>query len=191
MPSGFIALRPRNLSSPSVHPSFIAVDSGCPRSGFSDLGYLNTWSDTPQPPRNSGRPPMSISTSIRQAKHSNSRRVDPSFITVNCSQRTVRCYAYCAAISAVIQTNHSSLPPKGKPEFHAEWLRDGPCDATTTCLGKPGVWCQLSLASARNMRFGGRFSTLSGSGSQGDSSQLTFAQFLSRSRARISAVTCA
>jgi hypothetical protein len=35
---------------------------------------------------------------------------------------------------------------KGKPGFHAEWLRDGPCDATTTCLGKPGVWCQLSLA---------------------------------------------
>jgi hypothetical protein len=46
----------------------------------------------------------------------------------------------------MIHIKHSSLPPKGKPEFHAEWLRDGPCDATTTCLGNPGVWCQLSLA---------------------------------------------
>src|ERR1700723_1596081 len=33
--------------------------------------------------------------------------------------------------------------PKGKPEFHAEWLRDEPCDATTTCPRKTGVWCQL------------------------------------------------
>src|ERR1019366_833031 len=60
----------------------------------------------------------------------------------------------CARIPPVIQPGHSSLPPQGKPGFHAEWLRDGPCDATTTCLGKPGVWCQLSLASAGNMRFG-------------------------------------
>jgi hypothetical protein len=43
----------------------------------------------------------------------------------------------------VLQQNHSSLPPKGKPEFHAEWLRDEPCDATTTCPRKTGVWCQL------------------------------------------------
>ena len=47
-----------------------------------------------------------------------------------------------------------------RPEFHAEWLRDEPSDATTTCPRKTGVWCQLLLATARNMRFGGRFSTL-------------------------------
>jgi hypothetical protein len=58
----------------------------------------------------------------------------------------IQCNVTCTAVSGVIQTKHSSLPPKGKPGFHAEWLRDGPCDATTTCLGKPGVWCQLSLA---------------------------------------------
>jgi hypothetical protein len=81
----------------------------------------------------------------------------------------------CARIPPVIQPNHSSLPPQGKPGFHAEWLRDGPCDATTTCLGKPGVWCQLSLASAGNMRFGGRFSTLSRGASHGFSSPITFA----------------
>ena len=65
----------------------------------------------------------------------------------------------CAAPQPVVEVDYSSLPPKGRPEFHAEWLRDGPCDATTTCPGKPGAWCQLSLAKARNMRFGGRFST--------------------------------
>jgi hypothetical protein len=43
---------------------------------------------------------------------------------------------------------------KGKPEFHAEWLRDEPCDATTTCPRKTGVWCQLLPATAGNMRFG-------------------------------------
>ena len=32
------------------------------------------------------------------------------------------------------------------PEFHAEWLRDEPCDATATDPGSyiPGDWCQLS-----------------------------------------------
>src|SRR5579871_4853988 len=55
----------------------------------------------------------------------------------------VRCEATCGVDGAVVQTNYSSLPPKGKPEFHAEWLRDEPCDATTTCPRKTGVWCQL------------------------------------------------
>jgi hypothetical protein len=55
----------------------------------------------------------------------------------------VRCDGACTGIFSMVQTNHSCLPPKGKPEFHAEWLRDGPCDATTTCLGNPGAWCQL------------------------------------------------
>jgi hypothetical protein len=34
----------------------------------------------------------------------------------------------------------------GRPEFHAEWLRDEPCDATATDPGSyiPGAWCQLS-----------------------------------------------
>ncbi len=35
---------------------------------------------------------------------------------------------------------------RGGPEFHAEWLRDEPCDATATDPGSyiPGAWCQLS-----------------------------------------------
>src|SRR5271155_5445403 len=44
----------------------------------------------------------------------------------------------------VLEIRYSSLLLVSEPEFHEEWLRDGPCDATTTCLGKPGVWCQLS-----------------------------------------------
>src|SRR5580700_3258454 len=39
----------------------------------------------------------------------------------------------------------SSLLLKSEPEFHAEWLRDGPCDATTTGLSNSGHRCQLSL----------------------------------------------
>src|SRR5271165_6513499 len=57
--------------------------------------------------------------------------------------RSIRCMLSCTALKAVIQEKHSSLPPKGRPEFHAEWLRDEPCDATTTCPRKTGVWCQL------------------------------------------------
>jgi hypothetical protein len=56
---------------------------------------------------------------------------------------SVHCKGTCEVNGPVIQTKHSSLPPKGKPEFHAEWLRDEPCDATTTCPRKTGVWCQL------------------------------------------------
>src|SRR5579863_4309160 len=55
----------------------------------------------------------------------------------------IRCTPSCTATPIVIQEIHSSLPPKGKPEFHAEWLRDEPSDATTTCPRKTGVWCQL------------------------------------------------
>ena len=80
-------------------------------------------------------------------------------VTFEVTPLPVRWKAGCARFPLVVKTNHSSLPPKGKPGFHAEWLRDGPCDATTTCLGKPGVWCQLSLATAGNMRFGGCNST--------------------------------
>src|ERR1035438_6476043 len=94
----------------------------------------------------------------------------------------------CVGFATMVQPDHSVLPPKGNPEFHAEWLRDGPCDATTTCLGNPGVWCQLSSAAAENMRFGGRFSTLDRSGSQGYSNSFRFAHPMSRSRARVSAV---
>ena len=64
-------------------------------------------------------------------------------LAVQMGLRPIRCSASCALPLPVIQTKHSSLPPKGKPEFHAEWLRDEPCDATTTCPRKTGVWCQL------------------------------------------------
>ena len=98
-------------------------------------------------------------------------------LTVEVRLRAIRCVRACVDPASVIKTEHSVLPPKGKPEFHAEWLRDKPCDATTTCPRKTGVWCQLLLATARNMRFGGRFNSLGRSGSLGDSSQLTFAPF--------------
>jgi hypothetical protein len=54
--------------------------------------------------------------------------------------------ATCDPDWAVLEIKYSSLLLVSGPEFHEEWLRDGPCDATTTCLGKPGVWCQLSPA---------------------------------------------
>src|SRR6185437_14708910 len=48
-----------------------------------------------------------------------------------------------------------------EPEFHEEWLRDGPCDATTTGPGNLGHRCQLSPdvgsktgPAEGNMRFG-------------------------------------
>src|SRR5579884_480083 len=53
----------------------------------------------------------------------------------------------CILPAPVVQTNHSSLLLVGEPEFHAEWLRDGPCDATTTGLSNSGQRCQLSLTS--------------------------------------------
>ena len=42
------------------------------------------------------------------------------------------------------RTNKSTL--RSGPEFHAEWLRDEPYDATATDPGSyiPGAWCQLS-----------------------------------------------
>src|ERR1700722_18489115 len=52
--------------------------------------------------------------------------------------------ATCSPWATVLEIEYSSLLLVSEPEFHEEWLRDGPCDATTTCLGKPGVWCQLS-----------------------------------------------
>jgi hypothetical protein len=41
----------------------------------------------------------------------------------------------CSGIPAVLQLIYSSLP-SGKFEFHAEWLRDEPFDATTTGQNK-------------------------------------------------------
>jgi hypothetical protein len=45
----------------------------------------------------------------------------------------------------VLQHKHSSLLLVSEPEFHAEWLRDGPCDATTTGSSNLRHRCQLSL----------------------------------------------
>jgi hypothetical protein len=80
-------------------------------------------------------------------------------------------------------------PLPGRPEFHAEWLRDGPCDATTTCLGKPGVWCQLSLAirgGEHEIRQSLQRSFLKAACKLHESYQVRSS--LSRSRARVSAV---
>jgi hypothetical protein len=41
----------------------------------------------------------------------------------------------CSGIRDVLKVNYSSLL-SGKFEFHAEWLRDEPCDATTTGQNK-------------------------------------------------------
>ena len=63
---------------------------------------------------------------------------------------------YCIARQRVISNEYSSLLLKSEPEFHEEWLRDGPCDATTTGLSNSGV--TVSTLSRRNeagnMRFG-------------------------------------
>jgi hypothetical protein len=48
---------------------------------------------------------------------------------------------------------HSSLLLVSGPEFHEEWLRDGPCDATTTGLSNSGSGVN-SLPVVGNMRFG-------------------------------------
>ena len=59
-------------------------------------------------------------------------------LTIEPRLRAVHCKRACVDPIPVIKTKHSVLPPKGKPEFHAEWLRDKPCDATTTCPPKNG-----------------------------------------------------
>ena len=41
----------------------------------------------------------------------------------------------CNSIVDVLKMSYSSLP-SGKFEFHAEWLRDEPCDTTTTGQNK-------------------------------------------------------
>jgi hypothetical protein len=51
----------------------------------------------------------------------------------------------CTAASPVLQLKYSSLLLVSEPEFHAEWLRDGPCDATTTGSSNLRQRCQLSL----------------------------------------------
>jgi len=57
-----------------------------------------------------------------------------------------RCSRCCIEFLSVISKDYSSLLLKSEPEFHAEWLRDGPCDATTTGPSNSGHRCQLSPA---------------------------------------------
>jgi hypothetical protein len=44
-----------------------------------------------------------------------------------------------------VYDNKDKFAFRGKPEFHAEWLRDEPCDATATGSGSyiPTARCQL------------------------------------------------
>ena len=58
---------------------------------------------------------------------------------------SLQIWHYLALPPALIQTKHSSLLLVSEPEFHAEWLRDGPCDATTTGSSNLRHRCQLSL----------------------------------------------
>jgi hypothetical protein len=46
----------------------------------------------------------------------------------------------------IVGTSSVFKQMKAEPEFHAEWLRDEPYDATATDPGSyiPGAWCQLS-----------------------------------------------
>src|SRR6185437_3773609 len=64
--------------------------------------------------------------------------------------------ATCSPMVTVLLLSHSSLRPR-RFEFHAEWLRDEPCDATTTGQKTVPV-STLSWMAARgragNMRFG-------------------------------------
>jgi hypothetical protein len=53
----------------------------------------------------------------------------------------------------VLYIVYSSLLLVSGPEFHEEWLRDGPCDATTTGLSNSGSGVN-SLPVVGNMRFG-------------------------------------
>jgi len=41
-------------------------------------------------------------------------------------------------LASMIIIKYSSLLLVSGPEFHEEWLRDGPCDATTTGLSNSG-----------------------------------------------------
>src|SRR6478735_5022019 len=49
---------------------------------------------------------------------------------------------FCSIVGTSLVFNQM----KAEPEFHAEWLRDEPYDATATDPGSyiPGAWCQLS-----------------------------------------------
>jgi hypothetical protein len=51
-----------------------------------------------------------------------------------------------ATFCNIVGTSSFFIQLRGGPEFHAEWLRDEPCDATATDPGSyiPGAWCQLS-----------------------------------------------
>jgi hypothetical protein len=78
------------------------------------------------------------------------RPPDLSVQTLNSSARSQNsashCRGSCALRVPVVSKNQFKFAPlKSEPEFHAEWLRDGPCDATTTGLSNSGHRCQLSL----------------------------------------------
>src|SRR6202049_2673697 len=51
-----------------------------------------------------------------------------------------------AALTGVSSHRGNKSTLRSGPEFHAEWLRDEPYDATATDPGSyiPGAWCQLS-----------------------------------------------
>src|SRR5580692_10780967 len=53
--------------------------------------------------------------------------------------------ATCSPLATVLEIDYSSLLLVSEPEFHEEWLRDGPCDATTTGSSNLRHRCQLSL----------------------------------------------
>jgi hypothetical protein len=63
------------------------------------------------------------------------------------------------AFCTIVGTSSAFNQMKTEPEFHAEWLRDEPYDATATDPGSyiPGAWCQLSPGNRehgiRNARF--------------------------------------
>ena len=82
----------------------------------------------------------SVSSALRRTAAS------PRLIARWASSRVMRPMYSCNPALPVISNEYSSLLLKSEPEFHAEWLRDGPCDATTTGLSNSGSRCQLSPA---------------------------------------------
>ena len=50
------------------------------------------------------------------------------------------------SVCIIVGTSSLGVHSLSGPEFHAEWLRDEPADATATGSGSyiPNVWCQLS-----------------------------------------------
>src|SRR6185437_3035329 len=112
------------------------------------------WEPAPEPRTHQSRflPRVGIFAPAIEPVHASRRiMVDTTFAAdIHCSSVT------CGRMVTVLLLSHSSLRPR-RFEFHAEWLRDEPCDATTTGQNTVPVstlsW-MVARGRAGNMRFG-------------------------------------